>query len=986
MAGEENVPKQKSSFPRMEEEILSYWEKERVFERVLEKTKKRPRFIFYEGPPYANGRPGIHHVLARAYKDVILRFKTMQGYFVPRKAGWDTHGLPVEIEVEKKLNVHTKKEIEQLGIGTFVETARESVFEYKKDHEKMTQRMGYWLDLENAYVTMTNEYIEGLWRVFGQIAQNGYLYKDYKVLPWCPRCETSLSSHEVAQEYKKVKDISLYVKFPVRGEKNTFFVVWTTTPWTLSGNVALAVNSKATYVTVEKKDSHSNTSGRERLVLAEAQLSVLGEGWKVIYKQKGKDLEGIQYEVLYEVKSQELKGKSTGMYKIVSADFVTTDDGTGIVHIAPAFGSDDQKAGKKNNLPTLVTVAEDGKMNTPGYSWNGKIFSEANISILKDLAGKNLLFKKSLYEHDYPFCWRCKSALIYYAKDSWFLKTTAVKKVMQKENARINWHPDFAGSNRFGEWLRENVDWAISRERYWGMPLPIWKCKKCGTAEIISSLSDLDRRMPKYRTRLYVMRHGQATHNVDGVVGPPIPGLDKNNKLTDKGKEDIKKTAKKLKKKIDVIITSPLKRTQETARIVSQELGGIPIETHNNLYDIHVGDYVGRKIADVDREFPRKDRFENGFPHGESFRDVRRRMMAAIREILSLHPEERILVVSHGDPLHVLAASLEGKKEEQYSESWYPRTAEVKRIKLHNWPYSMATGELDFHRPYIDEIRLQCKKCKGEMERIKDVADVWFDSGAMPFAQIPQPPYPADYICEGIDQTRGWFYTLLAVSSLLKLPAPYKNVLTVGLVLGSKGEKMSKSRGNAVEPFSLFEKYGADAVRWYFYTINQPWDEKLFNENDIQAASRRFLMILWNSVQYWEGAQQVTSYKLQVTNPTLLINKWLLLRLQEIANEITKRLNQYDVVSAARLLEEFVVEDISRWYIRRIRDVMKLGDEKDKKETSAVLGNVLYQVAVLSSPFVPFVSEAIGQKIGMKKSIHEEAWPTINQKSKIKNQ
>ncbi|PIR69994.1 MAG: isoleucine--tRNA ligase [Candidatus Niyogibacteria bacterium CG10_big_fil_rev_8_21_14_0_10_46_36] len=989
---EKRVPK--TIFPQIEEEILSYWAKNDTFKKLVKKTAKGKPFVFYEGPPYANGRPGIHHVLARAYKDVILRFRTMQGYAIPRKAGWDTHGLPTEMEVEKKLNVHTKKKIEELGLEKFVETARENVFEYKADWEKMTERMGYWLDLEHPYVTMTNEYIEGLWWVFGQIARNGYVYRDYKVLPWCPRCETSLSSHEVAQGYKKTKDTSLYIKFPVKGEKNTFFLAWTTTPWTLPGNVALAVNPKAVYVTV--------THNGEKLILGKDRISSLGEEYSGGEEKRGNDFAGMAYEPLYPTKE-----KHKNAYTVIADDFVTTEDGTGIVHIAPAFGADDQRVGKKHDLPTLVTVGEDGQMKTPGYAWDKKIFSDANAIITKDLAEKKLLFKKEIYEHDYPYCWRCKSALMYYAKNSWFLRTTAVKSAMQKENAKIGWHPDFVGKNRFGEWLRENVDWAISRERYWGMPLPIWTCASCDSHEIVSSLDDLDRRAMPDTTELYVMRHGEATHNKAGIVGPATPKTDKKNQLTEKGKKQAQQTARALKGKIDVIVCSPLKRTKDTAHIVSKELDGIPVEVEESIHDIDVGDYTGKTITEVNKIFPRETRFATPFPNGESMRDVRVRMMNNIRDIITRHKGKRILVVSHGDPLWELYAALEGKKEEDFFDSWYPNTGEVKKLRLHNWPYSFTRGELDFHRPYIDNIVLRCPSCNEEMHRIPDVADVWFDSGSMPYAQNEKfwakiksktvgardikktIPYPADYIAEGIDQTRGWFYTLLAVSSLMHLPAPYKNVITMGLVLDKKGEKMSKSRGNAVDPFSLFSLYGADAVRWYFYTLNQPWDEKLFEEKDVQAASRKFLMIFWNVFQYWDGAQGGVSVK-KITRPTLTLHDWLYARLHEVTREVTEYLEAYDVVRAARVLEEFVGEDISRWYVRRVRDAVKLGSKAEQQEIVYVLGDVLQAAATLAAPFTPFLSEAISARMKKSGSVHESSWPknktlTVKEKTLIKD-
>ena len=991
------------NLPDKEKEILEYWRENKIFEKALLKTKKGKPFVFYEGPPYANGKPGIHHVLARAFKDIILRFKTMQGFYVERKAGWDTHGLPTEMEVEKKLGVRTKKEIEEkIGIENFVEEARKNVFFYKEEWEHLTERMAYWLDLGHPYVTMTSDYVEALWWVFSQIAKKGYLYKDYKVLPWCPRCETSLSSHELAQGYRKIKEDSVYVKFqltrsPSSSRQLAYFLAWTTTPWTLPGNVVLAVNPKAKYVTIEING--------EWLILARERLSVISGEYKIISEETGDQLIGVEYEQLYQVSDP--KNQALDIHKVVGAGFVSTEGGTGVVHIAPAFGADDQKIGKEYGLPTLVTVGEDGRMRTPGAAWHEKTFSEANSLIIKNLEARKFLYKIEPYEHDYPFCWRCKSALMYYATDSWFLKTTEVKKRMIEENKKVNWHPEFVGAARFGAWLQENVDWAISRERYWGMPLPIWVCDSCGVRNVIGSLKELDDRSTTDRAEVYIMRHGEATHNILGIVGPAISKYDKDNHLTPKGINEVKQTANKLKnKKVELIICSPLKRAQETAGIISNALK-IGYKVNDQIFDLNVGDLHGRKIEDVDREFPMEKRFFEPFPNGETLRDVRIRMMKAVREIISGNSNKRVLIISHGDPLWVFNAAWEGASENEYQKNWYPKTAEVKKISLHNWPYSLKRGELDLHKPFIDKIILECVKCHGEMRRVSSVADVWFDSGSMPYAQNPMfwakiknqksppkadpplvekfkaldriIPYPADYICEGADQTRGWFYSLLAVASLLELPAPFKNVIVNGLVLDEKGEKMSKSRGNIVEPFQLFEKYGVDAVRWYFYTINHPWDEKLFREEDVKNSSRQFLMILINSVEYLKTYQTSSNFKSK--KPKLVINRWILARLEELQKETSKSLSSYDVVKAARGLGGFVIDDVSHWYIRRIRDVMKTGLAREKSETSGVYGFVLLELSKMLAPFVPFISENIYRELGGKeKSVHLELWPSVNRK------
>ncbi len=976
----ENNENTKKTLAESEKEILEYWQKNKIFEQTLAKTKKGKPFVFYEGPPYANGRPGIHHVEARAFKDIILRFKTMQGFYVRRKAGWDTHGLPIEMEVEKKLGVSTKKEIEEkVGVEKFVEEARKLTLSNVEEWEKMTNRMGYWLDLKNPYITMTNSYLESLWQVFADISKNGYLYKDYKVLPWCPRCQTSLSSHELAQGYKKVKEKSVYVKFKSKrgvGGQSFYFLVWTTTPWTLPGNIALAVNPKALYVFAE----HDG----ENIVLVKEQVSVLGKNYKILGEKEGRELVGIDYEPLYKYEERNYKSGPND-YRVVGADFVSTDDGTGIVHIAPAFGGDDQKIGREKGLSVLVTAGQDGKMKTPDYLWNGKYFQESNPFIIENLRERGLLFKEEFYEHDYPFCWRCNSALMYLAKDSWFLKTTAVKSRMLKENSKIGWHPEYIKNGRFGEWLRENVDWAISRERYWGMPLPIWQCEKCGHREIAGSLEDLDKKGPKRTTRIFIMRHGEADHNVKNMVGPAVPAYDKNNNLTKKGMKEAEKTAGLLKKeKIDLIVSSPLNRARQTSEIISKILGA-RVEINENIYDFNLGEWQGRKEKEVRARYPFERKLAETFPGGESLRDVRARMMMEIRKIVKNNRGKNVLIISHGDPMWVLNAALEGAGENQYQSLWYPKTGEAKELKLHNWPYNRA-GELDLHRPYVDLVNLECVKCGLTMSRVKEVADIWFDSGAMPFAEDhvlfkkdSKIQYPADYIAEGVDQTRGWFYTLLAVASLLGKSAPYKNVLVAGLLLDEKGEKMSKSKGNTVEPERLFEKYGADAVRWYFYTVNQPWDEKLFKESDVADTSRRFLNIFWNSFVYWKTYKD--KGKVLKKNPKLLINKWLNARLNQIGYEATEALEKYDIVKAARTIENFVAEDLSSWYIKRIRDSIRFDKKKKKKEISDVFGLALYEASKLAAPFIPFLTDKMFLDVMGKNSIHLEKWTKFKKPS-----
>lgn len=989
--------------PQSEEGIISFWKENKIFERSLQnrenpssaRAAQGKEFVFYEGPPYANGLPGIHHVEARAFKDIMLRYKTMRGFFVPRQAGWDTHGLPVEIAAEKALGISSKKEIEEkIGVEKFVGAAKKNVFFYKDAWEKMTERMAYWLDLPNAYVTMANNYIESLWWIFSEISKRGLLYQGYRVVPWCARCGTPLSSHELAQGYANITEDSVYVKFRLTQAKQkkgaASFLVWTTTPWTLPANVALAVNPKLDYVTI-KPDGNPD----QWLILAESRLGTIAEKYKIIDRVKGSELAGIEYEPLW----ADEKAKSAKAYRVVAADFVSAEDGSGIVHIAPAFGVEDLEVGKAHNFPTLVTVDDEGKMLAPNAGWNGKFIKDADPLIIRDLESRGFLYKMEKYAHDYPFCWRCGTPLFYYAKTSWFFKTTAVKDKMIAENKTIDWRPEYIKGGRFGSWLEENVDWAISRERYWGTPLPIWKCGECGEIKVAASLVELDALDPA-PTTLILMRHGEAEHNVKGLVNPVSPEDDAKNLLTAKGEREVKRTADILKKtKIDVIISSPSHRAKETARIVGEALDIVSeIETMPELYDTMISGFDGKTEKEFKSSFASPaERFYKKPNGSENLRELRARVMKAAAKICEKYRGKTVLVLTHGDPAWLLLAALEGRGEAEYESVPYLKPAEFIRARSHNWPYNHE-GELDLHKPFVDSIILSCPACKGSMKRTPEVADVWFDSGSMPYASLHYPMenrelfkkrYPADYICEAIDQTRGWFYTLLAVSSLLGYRSAYKRVVSLGLVLDEKGEKMSKSRGNVVDPNALFEKYGVDAVRWYFFTVNQPWDDKLFREEDIQGALRGFLLILWNSFVYWKTyarnmnrearstkRSSASSFKFQVSSPKLVINKWILAKWQDVLGKVTEHLENYRMVEAARKLGEFVVNDLSHWYIRRIRSEMKRERSLSAKECGATLGFILAELAKTLAPFTPFIAEGIYQGLGAKKpSVHMEDWP-----------
>lgn len=763
------------NIPEIEKKILEFWQKNKIFEKSLKKKSPKGNFVFYEGPPTANGEPGIHHVLSRAFKDLIPRYKTMQGYYVKRKAGWDTHGLPVELEVEKELELKDKKSVEDYGIEKFNKKCKDSVWKYKGEWEKMTQRIGFWIDLEKPYVTYDNEYIETLWWIIKQVHEKGLLYKGHKVIPQCPRCGTALSSHEVALGYKNIEEDSIYIKFKIRDKDNEYILAWTTTPWTLPGNVALAVAKDIDYVKVEQNN--------EFYYLAKSLVNKLDNKYKIVEEIKGKDLIELEYEPLFPgvIKGDEKNAENA--FKIYPADFVSTEDGTGVVHTAVMYGAEDYELGEKVGLPKVHSVNLDGTFNERVPKWKDKFVKNVDDKIIKDLKERNLLYKTEKYTHDYPFCWRCNTPLLYYAKDSWFFRMSELKDKLIKNNNQINWVPKHIKEGRFGEWLRDVKDWAISRERYWGTPIPIWICQRCEKIKVISSREELD-----------------------------------------------------LKK------------------------------------------------------------------------------------------------------------------------------------------------DFDLHRPYIDEVKLKCD-CGGEMKRIPEVMDCWFDSGAMPLAQYHYPfenkdlvdkkeQYPADFIAEGIDQTRGWFYTLLAISTLLDKGICYKNVISHGLVLDKEGKKMSKSLGNVVNIWDIIDKYGSDVIRWFFYTINQPGEPKRFDEKELKESGRVFITLL-NVVNFYKMFVEKEVEDLKESDLSNVLDKWINSKLNNLIKETTEKLDKYDIVTIARKIEEFI-NDLSVWYVRRSRERFKDGDEKVIKS----LRRIIFNLIRLMAPFTPFIAEYIYQEMnGKKESVHLEDWP-----------
>ena len=1026
----------KFSLPEGEQKVLAFWKDEEIFLKSRKKRKKGKKFVFYEGPPTANGRPGIHHMLARAFKDVILRYKTMEGFsVVPRKGGWDTQGLPVELEVEKKLGLHSKKEIEEYGVSAFNKKCRESVWQYKDEWERLTQRMGFWIDLDHSYVTYENDYIETLWWIFRYVADKKLLYEGHKVMPWCPRCGTALSSHEVAQGYKEVKEDSVYVKFKMKkGHKvgsfetddRTFILSWTTTPWTLPGNVALAVGEKIKYAAVRIDGM------RELLILGEDLIDTVLAGHTIekVYAFTGKNLLGLEYEPLFSIPFIKKDSRADAAYKIYPADFVTVGDGTGVVHTAVMYGEDDYNLGKKIGLPEQHTVNEEGRFveSVPvGLAGLSVKSDEVKEKIFTHLKIKKWLLKIESYTHEYPFCWRCGSALLYYARHSWFIRMSGLRKKLMVENSGIHWVPSHLQSGRFGRWIKEVKDWAISRERYWGTPLPIWQCDACGETKTIGGVDELDELIPKSGNRYIIMRHGEAENNTLHLINNwPEPV---KLSLTEKGRKQVEISAKKLKKKkIDFVFASDVTRTKQTAEIVCKALEFPKVNFDKRLREFDMGEYNGRTYEEYkDYYASRAEKFEKRTPNGENFTDLRTRLYDFMREMEEKHKNKTILIITHDAPVYMLHSLLMGWSTKEALDEKNKRGMDY----IANAGFEEGclksvsrdeSGAFDLHRPYIDAMEFPCTKCKnGTMHRVPEVADVWFDSGAMPFAEehwpfeqisktksqkpksiltenditglIKKIDYPADYICEAMDQTRGWFYTLLAISTLLGQKAPYKNVISLGLILDKNGQKMSKSKGNIVSPWEMMEKYGIDVIRWYFYTVNPPGEPKRFNEGELLKVSRQLFQLLYNSFVFYETyADKDQKLKTSSQTSANILDAWALLRLSETRAVVSKNLDKYDVGEAAKAIGSFA-DDLSRWYIRRSRrrfqrPELSAEGKKDFVAASAVLRHALLETSKLLAPFAPFFAEALYLSLPAhpKLSVHLEEWGKISLKSKISNQ
>ena len=968
----------KTETAQREEATLAFWQKENIFQKSLEKKSPQGEFVFYEGPPTANAKPALHHLESRAFKDVVPRYKTMRGYHVRRRAGWDTHGLPVELQIEKELGFSGKPDIEKYGVEAFNERCRESVYTYIGEWERFTERIGYWVDKDAAYYTLDAPYMESVWHIFKHIHNEGRLYKDYKVLPWCTRCGTALSSHELAQGYEEVKDLSITAKFRLLhpeevGERQpTFILAWTTTPWTLPGNVALAVGADIEYVKIRNEN--------ETLIVARARAEALGLDASGAESVQGQTLVGQRYEPLFSV--EKIKEHTGKKWQVVGADFVTVEDGTGVVHTAVMYGEDDFNLGTQEGLPKVHVVNPEGKYEVGIDYLEGRFVrdEEVAIDILKDLTARGLVFSKEKYEHAYPFCWRCKSPLIYYARDSWYFRMSDLRETMQKENNKVNWEPTHIKKGRFGEWIANAKDWAISRERYWGTPLPVWETKDGSEQMVIGSVDELKKHTKKSGNTYFVMRHGQAHHNVSNIVDV---GSAENN-LTDTGVIQAKESAKKIND-IDLIIASPIPRAKQTAELVAKEIGYDykKIVFDERIKEINSGVLNGKTTKDF------HDFFENSYETmfskvpegGENLSGMRVRIGEFIYDIENKYQDKKILIVGHEYVAWMLDAVAGGLTQKEIiklkeNKPEYYETGEVRPYIFVPLPHNKHY-ELDLHRPYIDEVTL-VSSSGNDMHRVREVMDVWLDSGSMPFAQdhypfenkqwVDGPGYPADFISEAIDQTRGWFYTLLAVSALMGRGAPYKNVISLGHLLDGEGKKMSKSKGNIINPWEAMGEWGVDTLRFWMYSVNAPGDSKSFDEKTVREASRS-LSWFENSARFLEMFKNTT----RTPGDKQVIDLWMQERVHETIEKMTSALDRYEIGEAARTLSE-LFEDISQWYVRRIRDRARGGD-------GAALDTLTYTLrtsAQLLAPFAPFLAEDVFQSVREEsdpQSVHLAEWP-----------
>lgn len=991
---DENKERKISDIAKREEETQAMWQEKGIFEKSLEQTKNGGEFVFYDGPPFATGTPHYGHLLASVIKDAIPRYQTMRGRHVRRVWGWDCHGLPVENLIEQELGLGHKTDIEKYGVGNFNEACRASVFRYDTEWKKMIPRIGRWVDMEHSYKTMDANYTESIWWAFKRLYDDNRIYQGFLPMHICPRCETTLSNNEVTSGYKDITDISVTAKFELVDEPETYVLAWTTTPWTLPGNVALAINKEEKYIKVLMEE--------QKYILAEARAEKVLEGkeYSVLETFTGADLVGKSYKPIFDYYAlhETLPNRANG-WKIYAGDFVTMESGTGVVHIAPAFGADDMALGKKESLPFVQHVGMDGVMKKEVRDFagasvkpkaTGKDAHQAtDILIIKHLAGIGALFSKEKIVHAYPHCWRCDTPLLNYAADSWFVKAPELKGRLLEENAKTEWVPKNMKDGRFGRWLDGTRDWAISRARYWGAPLPVWQCNECNERFIAGSRADLAARTKKSGNTYLVMRHGEAVSNATNTVSSKVETSEAFG-LTDNGRAQAAKSGETLTGKgVDMIFASPFARTRQTAEIVATTIGFDVknIVVDERIKEIDTGVFDGKSIEEYRGHFvSQAEKFTKRPEGGENLLDVKRRAMAFLEELEEKYSGKTILIVTHEYPVWMLIVGAEGAGVERGVELKdgkvdFVKTGEVTPLPFTPIPHN-PEYEFDFHMPYIDQVKVSCT-CGGNMSRVPYVFDCWFESGSMPYAQFHYPfenkelfekNFPADFIGEGQDQTRGWFYSLLVLSVGLFDKTPFENVIVNGMILAEDGQKMSKKLKNYPDPIEVLNKYGADALRYYLISSPAVHAEDLaFSERGVDEVVKKNIARLLNVLSFYEmyGAD-VKKAEGESKNP---LDQWMLARLAELATEMTTSFDAYELDRAVKPIGLFI-DDLSTWYIRRSRDRFKSDDATDRAHAIETTRVVLLELSKLLAPVMPFLAEHLyAHAGGEKESVHLESWP-----------
>jgi isoleucyl-tRNA synthetase len=992
-----------------EEKVLNFWREQHIFQKSLDQDSPQGEFVFYDGPPFATGLPHYGHLLPGTIKDVFPRYKTMRGFRVRRQWGWDTHGLPVENLVEKELGFDTKKEIEDYGIEKFNEKARAAVLRYAADWRRIIPRTGRWVDMEHDYKTMQPSYTESVWWSFQSLYEKDLVYEGFKVMHLCPRCETTLSNFEVSQGYADIKDFAVTVPLALKDATDTYLLIWTTTPWTLPGNTAAAVNPDTEYVTVElAMDEKNGEWGGKRFILAKSRTTaVLGDrDYKIVNEELGQSLVGRSYTPPFDYFIEsDIAGKDKA-WQVYPAPYVTTEDGTGIVHIAPAFGIEDMELAEKYHIPLIHHVDLTGHFIKVVTDFAGRPVkpkdstehdhTETDVEIIKWLAHHGKLFAKEKITHSYPHCWRCDTPLLNYATSSWFVSVTKFKDQLVAENKKIGWVPKEIGDNRFGNWLEGARDWAISRSRFWGAPLPVWKSDQSSDIEVIGSLAELRAKAPQALAELVLVRHGESEKNELNILDSVLTGYP----LTAKGRAQAEQAAAQLKESgIDVIYSSPVARAQETAEILARELG-LSVIIAPELREIASGEWDGKPMDDPSTEASRQTYFaltpderhqaKRG-KTGESWQEIEDRMVEFTTRTLREHSGQRVLFVTHQGPIVTLLKHLHG-----WSAAAADAFHDASAASLYAEPLSIYVDlkrgkAFDFHRPYIDDITWQNNN--GEtMRRIPEVFDTWYESGSMPFASHHYPfrqdtfdPkadlfFPADFISEGLDQTRGWFYSLLVLNTALFDRAPYRHVIVHGLVLAEDGKKMSKRLQNYPDMMYIINRYGADALRYYLVSSPVVRGEPLnFSEQGVDEIVKKLVLRLQNVVSFYELYADGTAPSQASENA---LDVWVRARLAKLGQEVTSKLDSYQLDRAARPLIDFV-EDLSVWYVRRSRDRLK-GDSPERKLALETLRYVLLELSKLLAPFTPFLAEEVYGSVRMDngaESVHLSGWPTFTEVS-----